>query len=236
MYTLAEYVKYFNDIPEKVMSSYNNIDLSLINRLSDEMLNDRGATTATYYPPFEWVINGKYDISGRTVVSINYLNYKGVMCGLPDGTSGWNKPITRAEAVTVLARAFRKGQRIPEDKRAKDKSIYKFDAGGDMTSIEAIISEYNEDWHMNQKKTWFENSLGIYFWEDTYEELLKQHIMSVTSYTRRHFDTYGFGDIREQWYWCITKGFPELEIQINPEGLHKYKEYCKGINVFFPEK
>ena len=34
----------------------------------------------------------------------------------------------------------------------------------------------------------------------------------------------------------ITKGFPELEIQINPEGLHKYKEYCKGINVFFPEK
>jgi hypothetical protein len=41
----------------------------------------------------------------RWFTSITFLYSKGILTGYPDGTVGWNNPLTRAEALTLIEKA-----------------------------------------------------------------------------------------------------------------------------------
>jgi len=107
---------YFKDIPNKLTSLNASENGS---KLHKEQMEELGIQTGYYYPKFNDVVDGRIDMLERTKIAINWCNAVGIMCGLPDKTSGWNKELTRGEAVATLARAFRYANRLPEEKRVK---------------------------------------------------------------------------------------------------------------------
>lgn len=106
--------KYFTDIPTKLTPIFESEKNSDLHKVQDSII---GFSTPYYYPKFTDIVNGKQDMLEVTKVAINWCNKVGIMCGLPDGTSGWNNKLTRAEAVATLARAFRTANRLPVEKR-----------------------------------------------------------------------------------------------------------------------
>lgn len=124
--------RYFNDVPTEFVSREQCVKESFYYDLMIRL----NVSIPSYYPPFQDVVKGTEKMTERVVNNINYLNYAGIMCGMPDGTSGWNKQLTRAEAMAVIARAYRPQQRLPVAKRMTDKSELAFNPG-DMNNAAA---------------------------------------------------------------------------------------------------
>ena len=106
--------RYFVDLPSKTIPIHKSQHNTELHKEQEQEL---GLSLPYYYPNFDKVVSGEKDMLRDTVVAINWNNYSGIICGLPDGSFGWNKPLTRAEAVAILARAFRIENRLPADKR-----------------------------------------------------------------------------------------------------------------------
>lgn len=239
--------RYFKDVPLNFLTSeQTHNDHELIAKL----INEIDSSTPYYYPPFQKVVIGQHKLTEYVVKNINFLNYQGIMCGMPDGTSGWNKELTRAEAMAVLARAFRPQQRLAVEKRMKDTSELGFhptqqknesptETKPNNTSEKVVPTEvpkqssgtevtdrtnpvYNENFTFEEKIEWFENSLGFIREKITYEEEIA-----------KHFDLLGIpeGEFKvrhEQWVKFIqeTKKF-----EFSPEGLFKYMMYLETSGI-----
>jgi hypothetical protein len=235
-------VKYFNDTPLTVKpSSECQWDSPEAGRLMQEF----GVSLPYYYPPFQRVVAGTEPMTEATLRVINGLNYFGIMCGMPDGSSGWNKQLTRAEAIATLARAFRPAQRLPVSKRQKDLSGLNFNAGeynpvayqevnkdigSNNSGVESgsmligeLVETYNEDWDMTRKKLWFEESLGFKFeFLESYETRLGNH-MTLLGITGDTFEAK-----RENWHKFINE---DLGIEFSSAGVFAYVTYCEANKI-----
>lgn len=238
--------RYYNDVPTKFVSIEQAGKGSTYYDLMDRL----NVSIPSYYPPFQDVVKGTEQMTERVVIDINYLNHAGIMCGMPDSTSGWNKQLTRAEAMAVIARAYRPQQRLPVAKRMKDKSELAFNPG-DMDNpevaqlIKKTIEEsrdsdtpssssgtelidrtkptYYEDFTEEEKIEWFENSLGFIRENDIiYEENMTTHFNLLKIIDGK------FEFRHELWLKRLKE---ELNIQFNPEGLEKYRNYINQIGV-----
>ncbi len=107
---------YFTDMPVKVISIFDSDENSALHK---DLEKNLGFKVAYYFVPFYKVVNKEHNMLETTKVAINWCNKVGIMCGFSDGTSGWDKELTRAEAVATLARAFRTENRLPVEKRKK---------------------------------------------------------------------------------------------------------------------
>lgn len=235
--------RYFKDVPLNFLTSeQTHNDHELIAKL----INETGSSTPYYYPPFQKVVIGQHKLTEYVVKNINFLNYQGIMCGMPDGTSGWNKELTRAEAMAVLARAFRPQQRLAVEKRMKDTSELAFNPGSmqngsaydvisdNTTPTEESVTKsgtevtdrtnptYSDNFTLEEKIEWFENCLGFIREKDTYEEKMIEHFDML-----RIID--GKFEFRHaQWVKFIqeTKKF-----EFSPEGLFKYMMYLETSGI-----
>ena len=235
-------VKYFNDTPLTVKPSrecqWDSLD-------TERMIQELRVELPYFYPPFQRVVAGTEPMTEATLRVINGLNYFGIMCGMPDGSSGWNKQLTRAEAIATLARAFRPSQRLPISKRQKDMSGLNFNAGeynpiayqevnkdigSNNSGVESgsmligeLVETYNEDWDMTRKKLWFEESLGFKFeFLESYEIRLSNH-MTLLGITGDTFEAK-----RENWHKFINE---DLKIEFSSAGVFAYVTYCEANKI-----
>ena len=235
-------VKYFNDTPLTVKPSsecqWDSPD-------TERMIQELRVELPYFYPPFQRVVAGTEPMTEATLRVINGLNYFGIMCGMPDGSSGWNKQLTRAEAIATLARAFRPAQRLPVSKRQKDLSGLNFNAGeynpaayqevnkdigSNNSGVESgsmligeLVEMYNEDWDMTRKKLWFEESLGFKFeFLESYEIRLGNH-MTLLGITGDTFEAK-----RENWHKFINE---DLKIEFSSAGVFAYVTYCEANKI-----
>ncbi|NLK68434.1 MAG: hypothetical protein GX283_04655 [Clostridiaceae bacterium] len=239
-------VRYFDDLPKDFIPAevYSQPGYKPLT----DMVNELGFATGRYYPQFFKVVSGETKMTEITVAYVNYMNYAGIMCGFTDGTSGWNKELTRGEAIAVLARAFRPQQRLPLEQRIKDKSSLGLNvgqtevsaelvkevektisegSGSDMTSgtdvLDTTKTPFDPSWNDEDKAWWFERRLGFYREvEDVYTALMMDH-----------FDQLGiqdgsFKERHEQWTIFLKD---VLKIEFNEEGLEKYIEYLLSTDV-----
>lgn len=226
--------RYYNDVPTKFVSIEKANEDSFYYDLMDRL----NVSIPFYYPPFQDVVNGTEQMTERVIININYLNHAGIMCGMPDSTSGWNKQLTRAEAMAVIARAYRPQQRLPVAKRMKDKSELAFNPGdmdnaaadtksddNQMSSGTELTDQtnptYNENFIEEDKIYWFERSLGYI------QEAYDPYIEGMTE----HFNLLGLPDgtfekRHDLWLKFIRE---ELKLELNPDGLYMYKEYLKTL-------
>lgn len=235
-------VKYFNDTPSTIKPSsecqWDSPD-------TGRMIQELRVELPYFYPPFQRVVAGTEPMTEATIRVINGLNYHGIMCGMPDGSSGWNKQLTRAEAIATLARAYRPSQRLPISKRQKDMSGLNFNAGeynpiayqevnkdigSNNSGVESgsmligeLVEMYNEDWDMTRKKLWFEESLGFKFeFLESYEIRLGNH-MTLLGITGDTFEAK-----RENWHKFINE---DLKIEFSSAGVFAYVTYCEANKI-----
>ena len=239
--------RYFSDVPTKFLST---AECHSDTERCDALVNELGVSLPFYHPPFERVVKGEAPMTESSVRFINYTNYAGIMCGLPDGSSGWNKELTRGEAIAVLARAFRPQQRLPYDKRKKDMSSLGYNAGDTELSddlveeIEDIAKDTmdNEDsgvtsgtsqldtsktpFDPSDKYWWFERRLGFHReMDDIYTELMTEHfdILGIKEGT--------FKERHDSWYYFIRT---VLKIEIDEDGLAQYLSYLDSNGFMLP--
>lgn len=232
-------VKYFNDIPSKIVPRE---ECSGYGERAAKVMQITQASMPYYYPKYYWVVEGKEDMVESQVMVLNYCNYKGIMCGYSDGSSGWNRELTRGEAIAILARAFRPAQRLPVEKRLPDKSPLKISAKEDIyvwkrlnpdiksgtsssgsATVNYTMEYFNPTWDEVYKERWFESQLGfVSEFDDVYTLKLSNHMdrlgIEGDTFLVRH----------QNWHEFLKN---ELNITFEPNGLIAYREYCSQNNI-----
>ena len=123
-------LRFYTDSPDKesVLTSAE----ATAEALRKKYLDETGLEVDYYYPDFEDIVEGNERLMESSLYGLNLMTHQGVVSGYPDGSVGWKETVTRAEVVAMVARTFRKEQRVAEEDRRKDL---------DGRTVEDVINE-----------------------------------------------------------------------------------------------